>query len=343
MQQIATKSFSILLLCTAVALIGATVHCAPGGNNASVKYDITVANDGTGTFKTVQEAFNAIPEHSQKAIVVFIRNGVYKEKLVLSASRTNVHLIGENADSVVLTYDDHSGRKVGEDTLNTYNCYSTSIESDDFTAENITFENNAGFTAGQSVALQILGDRIKLVHCRLVGFQDVFFTKGTGRCYVSDSYIEGTTDFIFGASILVLNKCTIVSKKKSHVTAASTPQGNKFGYVLMGCTLKATDGIQDVSLGRPWRPYAQVVYIGCEIGGHIGATGWNNFHDPEKEKTAYFAEYQCTGPGADRSGRLAWTHVLTPEEATRYTLKNIFSAGSAVKPFAADWDPLTTP
>lgn len=301
-------------------------------------YDIVVAPDGSGDFKTVQEAFNAVPDHAAYRTTIFIKNGRYKEKLVLPPEKTGVTVIGENRDSVILTYDDHSGKRAGPDTLDTWTSCSTWIRADGFVAGNVTFENAAG-RVGQAVAIRIDGDRIVFRKCRLIGNQDTFFTYGMGRCYLDSCYIEGTTDFIFGASIAVFDHCTLHSKKKSHVTAASTPQGNSFGYVFRYCTLTADSGLRGVSLGRPWRPYARVVYLSCTLGAHIDSAGWNNWKNPANEKTAFYAEYQSRGSGAVTVGRVAWSRQLTGEEAAVYTLENIFAARSAAKPYSADWDP----
>ena len=301
--------------------------------------DIVVAQDGSSKFKTVQEALNAVPENSDKQTIIFIKNGLYKEKLVLSISKKNVTIIGESVEGVILTYDDHSGKLVGSDTLNTFNSFSTNIEADGFTAENVTFENSAG-RVGQAVAIMVKSDKVKFIKCRFIGNQDTFFTNTAGRIYVRESYIEGTTDFIFGNSIAVFEKCILHSKKKSHVTAASTPEGNKFGYVFLHCKLTADSGIKGVTLGRPWRPYAKAVYISCEIGTHIDSVGWNNWKKPDAEKTTFYAEYKCTGPGSVTTKRVSWSRQLNAVEATEYTLSKIFSANASATPFNSDWNPL---
>ena len=150
-----------------------------------------------------------------------------------------------------------------------------------------------------------------------------------GRQYYKNCYIEGTTDFIFGAATALFDSCLIHSKKNSHVTAASTPREHMYGYVFKKCRLIADTGVNKVSLGRPWRPYANVVYLECTIGDHILAQGWDNWKNPENEKTARYAEYKNTGPGAGISGRVSWSHQLTDAEAAKFTMENIL----------AGWDP----
>jgi pectinesterase len=142
-------------------------------------------------------------------------------------------------------------------------------------------------------------------------------------------YIEGTTDFIFGSSTVWFERCHIHSKKNSHVTAASTPQQHQFGYVFNDCTLTGDTTLHSVSLGRPWRQYANVAYIHCYMGQHFKAEGWSNWNNTESYKTARYSEYENYGPGADKTKRVSWSRQLTDDEIKKYTLKNILR----------DWDP----
>lgn len=303
------------------------------------KYDIIVSQDGTGSFKTIQEAFDAVPDRNEKRTLILIKNGMYKEKLILRAPKKNVTLIGERVDSVILTFDDYSGKIVNGDTLTTFTSYSFNVQADGFIAENITFENSAG-PVGQAVAVMVKGDRVIFRNCRFLGNQDTFYTQGVGRCYIDSCYIEGTTDFIFGSSIAVFNRCIILSKKNSYVTAASTTEGNKFGYVFINCKLTADEGINKVYLGRPWRPFAKTVFLRCELGGHIEPAGWHNWNKPEAETTTFYAEYNCYGPGAKTTNRVNWSYQLNEIEAAEYTIKKIFAANTRATLFVDDWSPI---
>ncbi len=286
---------------------------------------IVVAKDGSGNYKTVQEAFDAIPSGNTKPLTIFIKKGVYRERLVLDTRKDFVILVGEDRDGTVLTFDNHKGTVLPNgDTVNTWTSASFFIYANDFRAEKLTFENNAGFTAGQAVAVFAHGDRLSFFDCKFVGYQDVLFCSGPGsKQYYQDCYIEGTTDFIFGPATAVFKNCHIHSKKKSHVTAASTPRELKFGFVFLDCRLTGDSMLRDVTLGRPWTPYASVTYLRCYIGPHIAAEGWNNWRNPANEQTARYAEYKCTGPGAAAEKRAPWTKQLTDEEAATYTIKNI--------------------
>ncbi|HEU5366356.1 MAG TPA: pectinesterase family protein, partial [Hanamia sp.] len=269
---------------------------------------IIVAQNGSGNYRGVQEALNHIPFDNKKAVTIYIRNGVYREKLHLDSSKNFVTIIGEDEFKTILTYDDHSGAVTSNgDVINTMTSHSFVIKADNFTAKNITVQNNAGFSAGQAVALESDGDKAQFYNCRFVGFQDVLFTKSANsRQYYKDCYIEGTTDFIFGPSTVWFEHCHIHSRKNSHVTAASTPQDHEFGYVFHDCVLTADTSLHSVSLGRPWRPYASVIYIHCYLGPQIKAEGWSNWNQTENYKTTRFAEYENYGPGANPSSRISW-------------------------------------
>lgn len=292
--------------------------------------EIIVAQDGSGNYTTVQAALNSIPLNNKKPVTIFIRSGVYKEKIYLDASKNFVTLIGEEKFKTILTYNDHTGKIVNGDTINTRTSWSFKIEADHFTAKNITFQNGAGFTAGQAVAVESDGDKAVFKNCRFIGNQDVLFTNSdNSRQYYENCYIEGTTDFIFGSSTVWFEKCHIHSKKNSHVTAASTPKEKEFGYIFNDCILTGDTSLRNVSLGRPWRPYAHVVYMNSYIGPHIKPEGWSNWNNTDNYLTARYAEYKNYGPSSNPNARVKWSKQLSDEEARKYTIKNVFR----------DWDP----
>ncbi len=287
---------------------------------------LVVAQDGSGDFLTVQQAFDVIPSGNIEPYVVFVKKGVYKEVVVLDARKNNITLFGEDKDKVIITFDNHAGTKLPNgDTLNTWTCATFFVYGNDFHAENISFENNAGFTAGQAVALRVEGNRASFINCRMIGNQDVLFLSGSGvKQYYRNCYIEGTTDFIFGAATAVFKDCHMHSKKNSHVTAASTNSIIPFGFVFFDCKLTAAEGIDKVSLGRPWSPTASVTYIRCWMDKHIIPEGWNNWKNPANEASVRYAEYKSMGPGASPASRVAWIKQLGDEDLKRYTLENIF-------------------
>ena len=292
---------------------------------ANAQTKIIVAQDESGKYKTVQRALDAIPVNNKKPVTIFIKNGIYKEKLHLDPSKRFVTLIGEDKFNTILTYDDHTGKVSPKgDTINTRTSASVIVKAGNFRAENLTIQNDAGFTAGQAVGLESDGDMASFYNCRIVGNQDILFTNNDkSRQYYKDCYIEGTTDFIFGSSTVWFEHCHIHSKKNSHVTAASTPKEKAFGYIFNDCVLTGDSSLHNVSLGRPWRPFAQVVYMHCYIGQHIKPEGWSNWNNTENYLTTRYVEYKNYGPSSNPATRVKWSKQLSDEEAKKYTLKNV--------------------
>ena len=300
--------------------------------NSQQQRRITVSQDASGDYQTVQAALNSIPGKNNQPVIVFVKNGVYKEKLLLDSSKKFVTLIGQDKFRTILTYNDHTGKLSPHgDTIDTRTSWSFKILADDFTARNLTFQNDAGFNAGQAVAVESDGDKAAFFNCRFIGNQDVLFTNNDkSRQYYEDCYIEGTTDFIFGSSTAWFQKCHIYSKKNSHVTAASTPKEKEFGYIFNECTLTGDTSLHNVSLGRPWRPYAQVTFMNSYIGAHIKPEGWSNWNNTENYKTTRYSEYKNFGPSADPKKRVEWARQLTDEEVKRYNITNVLDGWNPV-------------
>lgn len=290
----------------------------------------TVALDGSGDFRTIQEAVNAVRDLSQQQVTIHIKNGVYREKLVIPSWKTNISLVGESRDSTIITNSDYSGKPypgkdfTGKDRYSTYTSYTVLVQGNDFMAENLTIENAAG-PVGQAVALHVEGDRAIIRNCRLLGHQDTLYaaTEGSRQLY-QNCYIEGTTDFIFGEATAVFQNCTIHSLKNSYITAAATSAAQKHGFVFLNCTLTASSEATKVYLGRPWRPNAKTVFINTRMGQHIRPEGWDNWRNPENEKTVLYAEYGSAGIGAETKKRVGWARQLSAKEAKQYTLDQIF-------------------
>ncbi|MES2445927.1 MAG: pectinesterase family protein [Bacteroidota bacterium] len=288
----------------------------------------TVAKDGSGDFKTIQEAVMAVRDWSEVQVPIYIKKGIYKEKLVIPSQKTRITLIGESATETMITFDDYSGKN----GLTTYTSYTVLVKGNEFKAENLTFENSAG-SVGQAVALHVEADKVIIKNCRILGNQDTLFpSTDTSRQYYVDCYIEGTTDFIFGAATAVFENCTIHSKKNSYITAASTIKDRPYGFVFLNCKLTANESAQKVYLGRPWRANAKTVFINTEMGKHILPEGWHVWNNNDNHKTTFYAEYGSTGPGFVKESRVSWSKQLTKKEAKQYTLKNIFAGTSAWLP-----------
>jgi len=287
---------------------------------------IIVAPDGSGQYTKVQDALNAVP-HNGKPVTIYIRNGIYKEKLFLDSLKDGVTIMGEDRFNTILSFDDHTGKVIAPgDTINTRTSWSFKILAADFTAKNISFMNEAGFTAGQAVALESDGDRARFYDCRFIGNQDVLFTNNeNSRQYFKNCYIEGTTDFIFGSATAWFEQCHIHSKKNSHITTASTPKEKEYGYIFNDCILTGDTSLHNVSLGRPWRPYAHVIYMNSYIGPHIKEEGWSNWNNTDNYLTTRYAEYKNYGPGAGLPGRVKWSKQLTEAEAKKITAERVLN------------------
>ena len=293
-------------------------------------YDFVVAKDGSGDFFTVQEAINAVPDfRKNKRTTILVRKGEYKERVIIPECKINVSLIGE--EGAVITDDNYASKKnIFGDEMSTSGSSTVYIYAPDFYAEHITFANTAG-RVGQAVACFIDGDRAYFKNCRFLGNQDTLYTYGKeSRQYYEGCYIEGTVDFIFGWSTAVFKDCEIHSLGDGYVTAPSTDQGKAYGYVFWNCRLTAADEAGKVYLSRPWRPYAQAVYIQCEMGKHIVPEGWNNWGKASNEQTVYYAEYQSTGEGANPSARVKYSHQLA--DISKYQPEQVLAGNDGWNP-----------
>lgn len=304
-----------------------------GNVNAAGKYDnpdtLFVARDGTGEFRTVDEAIEVCRAFMDYHKVIFVKRGTYKEKLILPSWLQNIEICGEDCDQTIITYDDHANIRTAErpQGMGTFRTYTLKIEGNDITLKNITIENNSA-RLGQAVALHTEGDRLKFINCRFLGHQDTVYTGvANTRLYFKDCYIEGTTDFIFGPSTAWFEHCTIHCKANSYITAASTPKDVDYGYVFNDCAITAAPDVEKVYLGRPWRDYGYTLFMHCSLPRQIRPEGWHHWQK-EREQTARYLEFENTGEGAGTGQRAAWSKQLTKKEAAQVTLQNVL-AGQA--------------
>ncbi len=308
-----TKKLSLLL----------TLILVVTSSFAEIKYEMTVAQDGSGDFTTIQDAINATKAFPDKRITINIKNGVYHEKVKVHAWNNLLTLKGESTDKTIITYDDYFS-KLDLGRNSTFYTYTIMVDADDCIVQNLTIINSSG-PVGQAVALHVEKDRCQFVDCKILGYQDTVYAAGEGsRQYFLRCFIEGSVDFIFGAATALFEDCTINSKTNSYVTAASTFKGTEFGYVFKNCKLTADEGVDKVYLGRPWRIYAKTVFISCDLENHILPEGWHNWKKPDAEKNALYAEYNCTGDGFKPETRASWTQQLTKKQARKYNKENIF-------------------
>jgi pectinesterase len=321
-----------------------TFHCSLFTAFAAGKsYDnpdtLFVARDGTAEFRNVNEAIEVCRAFMEYHKVIYVKKGVYKEKLVIPQWLTNIEICGEDRDQTIITWDDHANIKAditplttsGEaQKIGTFRTFTLKIQGSKITLKNITIENNSA-RLGQAVALHTEGDRLTFVNCRFLGHQDTIYTgNAKTRLYFKDCYIEGTTDFIFGPSTAWFEHCQIFCKANSYITAASTPQDVAYGYIFNNCSISCDQGVDKVYLGRPWRDYGYTLFMNCQLPRQIRPEGWHQWR-PEAVKTARYMEYNNTGEGAATDKRVAWSRQLTKKEASKITLEAVFAINDTWK------------
>jgi pectinesterase len=311
----------------------AIVLVSSQAESLATETNLFVASLGSNQFKTVQEAINATPQSTSPAnpCMVHIRPGVHKELIYVQREKRFVRLVGEDAEKTVLTFDLNAnlpganGKPIG-----TFRTPSTVIDADDFSAENITFENSAG-PVGQALAIRIDGDRIVFRNCRFLGWQDTILAN-RGRHYFENCYIAGHVDFIFGGATAFFEGCHIHCLSNGYVTAASTPEQQPFGFVFSNCRITGASPAVKTYLGRPWRPFASVMFLNSEMSEVVRSEGWNNWRDPAREKTARYAEFHSTGSGANPKARVPWARELAEAEANTITVERVLGGSDGWNP-----------
>ncbi len=304
--------------------------CAAASMEGKENFDnpdtIVVARDGTGRFRNVAEAIEVCRAFMDYHKVIYVKKGVYKEKVIIPQWLTNVEICGEDRDNTIITWDDHANiylPAIGKG-MGTFRTYTLRIEGSHITLKNITIENNSA-RLGQAVALHTEGDCLLFVNCRFLGHQDTVYTgNAKTRLYFSDCYIEGTTDFIFGPATAWFEHCDIHCKANSYITAASTPQDVAYGYVFNNCRITAAPDVDRVYLGRPWRDYGYTLFMNCELPKEIRPEGWHPWREAAKE-TARYMEYNNRGEGASTGQRAPWSRQLTKKEAKAITVASVFA------------------
>lgn len=321
------------------------------------------------TFPTIQSAILSVPQENTEPVTIRLASGTYREKLIID--RPFLHLQGESPETTRIVFGDYA-KKPWEDGFpcGTFRSYSVLVDTHDFSAENISFINDAGLgkDVGQAVALYVDGDRIVFENCRLLGSQDTLFTgplppkeiepggfrgpkefaeRINGRHYYHNCFIRGDIDFIFGSATAYFENCEIFAQRTdndpivllegsdtgsevtpkiySYLTAASTPEGQEYGYIFENCRLTSDCPPASVYLGRPWRNFAKTVFLNCEMGSHIHPEGFHDWKKADAHDTCFYAEYNSYGPGASRGARAPFVKQLTKEEASHFTREKVLA------------------
>lgn len=325
-------------------------------------YRAVVAQDGSGDYTSIQDAILSIRDYSPEGrLHILVRKGVYEEKVIVPAYKTNITLVGEDRDSTVLIWHDHAnlqqtghfegvvlgstadamGHAGRQSTarghrLGTFESYTLKVYGEGFECENMTIVNDA--RGGQAIALHNESDRSIFRHCAFLGFQDTMFNgNARSRQLFVDCYIEGAVDYVFGPATVWMEQCHLHSIGDGYLTAASTPAENPYGYVFNNCKVTASTDVKRLHLGRPWRNHASVLFMACELPSLLQPTGWDNWNDPKREATVRFAEYHNTGAGAATAHRVSWSRQLSDAEAGLVTLSRVFAQS------ADQWQPRVAP
>lgn len=327
-----------------------------------------VSLERAGTYHSISKVLEAIDEscpNDGRPVTIHIDPGEYRERVEIH--RPHVTLAGETADSVRIVgslgakmpSEDGSGV---DGTLGTFRTYTVLVDADDVRLENLTIVNDAGDgrEVGQAIALYADGDRLVVDACCITGRQDTLFLgplpprevkpggfigpkqfapRRVGRQYFRRCRIEGDVDFIFGGACAYFEGCEIRSLNRNmdvngYVTAASTPEGEPYGFVFHGCSFTAAQDVapDSVYLGRPWREWAQTVLIDCWLGQHIKREGWWDWAKPAAHERAHYAGASLHGPASDAENWVPWAHELDATATTRYAREQVLSG-------ADGWDP----
>lgn len=327
-----------------------------------------VSPERAGAYHSISKALEAIDElcpNDGQPVTIHIEPGEYRERVEIH--RPYVTLVGETADGVRIVGSLGAKMPSGDGSgidgkLGTFRTYTVLVDADDVRLENLTIVNDAGDgrEVGQAIALYADGDRLVVDTCCITGRQDTLFLgplpprevkpggfigpkqfapRRVGRQYFRRCRIEGDVDFIFGGACAYFEGCEIRSLNRNmdvngYVTAASTPEGEPYGFVFHGCSFTAAQDVapDSVYLGRPWREWAQTVLIDCWLGQHIKREGWWDWAKPAAHERAHYAGASLHGPASDAENWAPWAHELDATATTRYAREQALSG-------ADGWDP----
>lgn len=305
----------------------------------TAKADVTVAADGSGDVRTVQAAVDRVPENNKRRFVIEIKPGIYNEQVRISANKPYVSFIGSDAENTVITFN--LSNKAAGSTSASYSVY---IGGHDFYAENVSFENSFGM-GSQAVAVLVEADRTIFNRCRFLGWQDTLYAKN-GRQYYVDSYIEGHVDYIFGQAAAVFENCQIHSKGDGYITAPMRFGADEpAGFIFHKCRLTSSNTKNGIYLGRPWRDYGRTVFLNTQMDADIRSEGWHHW-EPQREKTAFFAEYGSTGKGAKAEGRVALARKLSDADVKVFSVEYFLGGRDGWDPYKPNnfaWQEKTQP
>ncbi|KAM3250324.1 pectinesterase [Capsicum chacoense] len=289
-------------------------------------FDTIVALDGSGDFKSITEALQAAPDNSERRYNIKIKEGIYNEYVFVHKNKTNITFIGEGTDRTIIT-----GSKSNGTGFKTNETATVDISGYGFIAQDITFQNTAGPSMHQAVATSISADHVVFYRCKFDGYQDTLYTKN-GVQFFRDCEVYGTVDFIFGNAKVILQNCNIYARRpddlQNEVTITAQGRKNKHedtAIVLQGCTINVTQDLRErepkvrVFLGRSWKNHSRTIIMSSFLDEFIDPEGWVEWNGNKED--IYFGEYNNSGPGANITGRVNWTRILSESDASNFTAR----------------------
>ncbi|CAO2206899.1 unnamed protein product [Urochloa humidicola] len=317
------------------------------GNNFQTRLtpNVVVAKDGSGKFKTINDALKAMPPKYTGRYLIYVKAGVYEEYVTISRAMENVTMYGDGAMKTIIT-----GSRNFADGLTTYKTATFNAQGDGFIGIALGFRNTAGAAKHQAVALLVQSDRSIFLNCRMDAYQDTLYAHSKAHFY-RNCVISGTIDFVFGDAAAVFQNCVLVLRRpmdsqQNIATAQGRADGREStGFVFQRCRFAAEPALTDASrpairsyLARPWREFSRTLFMESEIPAFIDKAGYLPWNGEFGLKTLWYAEYANRGPGADTAGRVNWPgykKVITKEEAAEFTVQKFLHAEPWLKPAGA--------
>jgi len=318
---------------------------------AAAATTLTVAKDGSGQYSTVQAAVNAVPANNPSRVVISVKPGTYRELVKVPSNKPHVTIQGSGGsrNDTVIVYNNASGtpKPDGSGTYGTGGSATVAVEADDFQARNLTISNDFDEAshqdiANQAVALRTAADKVFLDGVIVSGDQDTLLVdtaakEKLGRVYMTNSYVIGNVDFIFGRATAVIDKSVITLKKRwngtsaGYVTAPSTAAGRK-GILIANSTVNGDVSSASFYLGRPWHAGGdasldpQTTVRNTSLSAAIKSTPWTDMSG-FSWKDDRFAEYKNTGAGSGAAS------------SNRPQLTDAQATGQEVADWLGDWTP----